>query len=443
MKSIVGVLFTLLLSSSCVRKDSVMISGRLENGDSIVSIGTGDSVYTFLLDENGFFSGNLPLKESIYASFLPNSLDLYLSPGEDLEIYLNAQNISGSLNFSGSLGGINNYLKEQEMAIFFDKDFYTLSESDFVRKIQELIEEKTTLLEAKNFSADFTDLERQRIRYSVGEHMLIYPLYKRQNQDEFYVPGKTFSDFLATFSLDREELFVTRDYRKFLLNYVYFQGGNSYHSGENYSGGIADYILTHFEKPNIRDFLLSETLYRYILKNNGLDGAEHLLEVFRQECKDSKRIHYIEDLILRWEKLRPGQSAPELEVEGKNGEKICLEDFKGSYLYIGVWASWCLPCKKELPYIEWLEKEYKGKNIKFLCISIDPPDRKADWKRALKKGQYGGIQAIVDKKGKLSRDYMIISIPRFLLIDPEGKIISSNAPRPSGPIVSFLNKQKL
>lgn len=443
MKFITGVAVTLLLLSSCARKDSVLVSGRVENGDSIVSIGTGDSIYTFLLDENGFFSGTVPLKKSIYASFLPSSLDLYLSPGEDLEIYLNTQNISGSLNFSGSLGGINNYLKEQEMAIFFDRDFYTLSEKDFVQKMLELIEEKTTLLEAKNFDPDFTNLEKQRIRYSVGEHILIYPLYKQRNQDEFYVPGKDFSMFLHSFSLDRDELFVTRDYRKFLLNYVYFQGGNNYHSGEGYSGGIADYILTHFEKPYVRDFLLSEAIYRYMLENNGLDGAEHLLQVFRKECKDSKRIQYIEDLIARWEKLLAGQPAPAFEVKGEDGRPIRLEDFRGSYLYIGLWASWCVPCKKELPYIELLEKEYKGKNIKFLCISIDPPDRKNEWKRMLKKGEYGGIQAIAGKKGRLGQDYMIISIPRFMLIGPDGRIVSCNAPRPSGPILSFLNKQNL
>lgn len=441
MKYIAGAIIIFLLLSSCTRRNSVLISGRVENGDSTVSVWADDSIYTFQLDENGFFYGKIPLKKSVYASFLPNSLDVYLSPGEDLEINVNILNVSGSLNFSGSLGGINNYLKEQEIAIFFDKDYYTLDEGAFVRKMQELIDEKTHLLEAKNFDAVFTDLEKLRIRYSIGEHVLVYPFYRQKNQEESYTPGKVFRDFITIFSLDNDELFTTRDYRKFLLNYVYFQGGNNYSSGESYSDGIADYILAHFNKPDIRDFLLSEVVYRYMWENNGLEGAEHLLQVFRKECHDSQKVKYVEDIAVRWEKLLAGCSAPDFNVRGIDGKTICLQDFKGTYVYIGVWASWCVPCKAELPYIKLLEKEYKGRNIKFLCISIDTPSREKDWKRVLKKGEYAGIQAISDAQGKFSQDYMIISVPRFILIDPEGKIVSSNAPRPSGPILRFLNNQ--
>lgn len=443
MKIIAGAIIIFLLLSSCARKNAVIVSGRVENGDTIVSVWVDDTIYSFPLDENGFFAGSIPLQKGVYASFLPNSLDLYLSPGEDLEIYVNMLNISGSLNFSGSLGGINNYMKEQEMAVFFNKDYYALEEEDFVKQMQRLIEEKTTLLEAKNFDAVFTDIEKLRIRYSIGERILVYPFYRQQNQVGSYHPGKMFSDFLSTFSLDHDELFVTRDYRKFLLNYVYFQGGNQYDAGENYTSGIADYIFVHFTKPDIRDFLLSEVVYRYMWENNGLEGAGHLLEVFRRECKDSKRIQYIEDIVSRWEKLLVGEPAPDFTLEGGNGKTIRLKDFRGKYLYISVWASWCMPCKKELPYIKLLEKEYEGKNIQFLCVSIDGTDWKSEWERALKKEKYGGMQAIIDKNGKFNQDYMIISVPRFILVDPEGKIVSSNAPRPSGAILHFLNKQQI
>ena len=93
----------------------------MENGDSIVSIWAEDSIYNFPVDENRFFSGKVKMTRSGYATLLHNSLNLYLSPGEDLEIYMDALNFSGSLYFRGSLGGMNNSLKEQEVAVFFDK----------------------------------------------------------------------------------------------------------------------------------------------------------------------------------------------------------------------------------------------------------------------------------------------------------------------------------
>ena len=320
----------------------------MENGDSIVSIWVEDSIYTFPLDENSFFTGKIPLKNNGYATLLHNSLNLYLSPGEDLEIYVNALNFSGSLYFRGSLGGINSYLKEQEVAVFFDKDYYTLGENEFVAKMKELIDEKTKLLVAKNFDQSFTNLEKERIRYSIAERVSFYPIYrKRMFPEENYKPGTVFTDFLSSFSLNNEALFVTRDYRSFLLNYVYLQGSRGNGTGENYSDGIADYILSTVTNPTIKDFLLTEIVYRHIWENNGLNGADYLLSVFRRECTDKSKVAYLNEIVEQWQKIASGQTAPEFTLTDSRGAAVSLKDFKGSYLYITVWATWCVPCKSE------------------------------------------------------------------------------------------------
>ena len=439
MKYLFGTIIILLLSFSCVRKDFVYINGRIENGDSVATVWVDDSVYTFLLDENGFFSGKINLVKSAIDSFGSNNWDIYLRPGEDLTINMNLLNISGSLNFSGSLGGINNYLKEQEMAVYFDKDFYALDEEVFVDKLKTLIDEKTELLKAKNFDKDFTELEMQRIRYSVGERLLVYPIYKQQYSAN-YKPGKFFKAFLETFSLNYHQLFVTKAYRKFLLDYAYSQGGNNYSTGPDYTTGLADYVMANFDRQDVRNFLLKETVDRYIWENNGVDGAEYLLEIFRRECTDPTSRKYIEEVVGHFEKLLPGKQAPDFKVFSPQGKGIHLSDFRGSYLYLSVWASWCRPCKKELPYVGSLLKEYKGRNIRFLSVSIDEASEKRQWVSLLEKNHYGGIQAIVGDKNIFSKDYMIISVPRFILIAPDGSIIDSNAPRPSGDIRTLLNK---
>ena len=151
MKEIIVLILVLVSLFSCSKSDVVQVSGRIENGDSIVSILVDDSIYTLSLDQQGFFSGKIDMVKGGYATMLHNALNLYLSPGEDLEIYVNAKNFSGSLYFRGSLGGINSYLKEQEIAVFFDKDYYALNEEEFVQKMRALIDEKVKLLEAKNF----------------------------------------------------------------------------------------------------------------------------------------------------------------------------------------------------------------------------------------------------------------------------------------------------
>lgn len=435
MKVILTVLLITIVFYSCSRDNSVQISGRMENGDSIVSIWVEDSIYTFPLDENNFFSGTISLEHNGYATLLHNSLNLYLSPGEDLEIYVNALNFSGSLYFRGSLGGINSYLKEQEVAVFFDKDYYALGEEEFVGKMKELIDEKTKLLEAKNFDDSFTSLEKERIRYSVAERVSFYPVYrKRMNPEDNYQPGPVFTDFLSSFSLNNEALFGTKDYRSFLLNYVYLQGSRGNGTGENYSDGIADYILSTVSNPTIKNFLLTEIVFRHIWENNGLSGADYLLSVFRRECTDKNKVAYLNEIIRLWEKIAPGQMAPGFSLTDVKEQTVTLEDFKGYYLYITVWATWCVPCKSELPYLDILRKEYEGRNIKFLTIAIDAPANRQVWIDFLKRNPYGGIHTLVDSEGKFNENYMIISVPRFILIGPDGKIINSNAARPSGPI---------
>lgn len=146
-----------------------------------------------------------------------------------------------------------------------------------------------------------------------------------------------------------------------------------------------------------------------------------------------------------------GTPSPTFEdYENYDGSKTSLSDLKGKYVYIDIWATWCGPCKVEIPSLKALEKEYKGKNIQFVSLSVDDDrthggswDRaRKDWKNMVKNKQLTGIQLLAPKGwlSKFIQDYKIISIPRFLLIDPNGNIVHPNAPRPSNKALkTFLN----
>lgn len=429
-------LFALLTLFACNRQDFVLVSGRIENGDSIVAIWVKDSVYTFPLDENHFFSGKIDLKKAMYASLMPNSVDLFLCPGEDIEIYTNRANMQGALFCKGALGGINTYLKEQEMMTFVNKDDYLLEENEFVEKMENSIEERIQLLRAKNFNKAFTRLEEQRIRFSVGEKAVFYPLYHRQfTADSAFLAGKVLQDFLNSFPVLSEELFVTKAYRKFLVSYVYFQNGFHSNNRRNYPDGLVDYVLEHFRDKEIRNFLLSEMIYRHVWENNGLKGAEYMLDVFRKECSDPEKLESVNEMLRRWERLEFGQKAPAFVLKDRKGKERTLAEYKGRYVYLMVWASWCMPCKKELPYLAELEKKYRGRNLSFLTVSIDGGKEESSWKEVVEQRKYAGLHALRDENNKFRSDYMVISIPRFILLDPAGRILDANAPRPSGRLI--------
>jgi len=130
-----------------------------------------------------------------------------------------------------------------------------------------------------------------------------------------------------------------------------------------------------------------------------------------------------------------GNPSPEFDYENYKGGKTKLSDLKGKYVYIDLWATWCGPCRQEIPYLQKIEEKYHGKNIEFVSISIDNAKDNEKWKNFVASKNLGGVQLFADKDwgSDFVVKYGVTGIPRFILIDPRGNIVSSDAPRPSSP----------
>ena len=126
-------------------------------------------------------------------------------------------------------------------------------------------------------------------------------------------------------------------------------------------------------------------------------------------------------------------AAPSFNYMNYAGGTTKLEDLKGKYVYIDVWATWCGPCRAELPSLKKIEEKYKGKNIQFVSISVDVDKDLEKWKTFVKEKELGGIQLFADKNwlSDFIKSFGINSIPRFILIDPNGKVVNADANRPS------------
>ncbi|MFY0630607.1 MAG: TlpA family protein disulfide reductase [Flavobacteriaceae bacterium] len=145
-------------------------------------------------------------------------------------------------------------------------------------------------------------------------------------------------------------------------------------------------------------------------------------------------VNYHEEKLFLSTVLGKGKESPKfVKYENNAGGTTSLDDLKGKYTYIDVWATWCGPCKVEIPYLKEIEKAYHGKKINFVSLSIDEPRDYDKWKSMIKDKELGGIQLLADKawKSQFVQDYKINGIPRFILIDPKGNIVTADAPRPS------------
>jgi thiol-disulfide isomerase/thioredoxin len=144
--------------------------------------------------------------------------------------------------------------------------------------------------------------------------------------------------------------------------------------------------------------------------------------------------------------LQKGKPSPKFNYPDVNGNTVSLDDLKGKYVYVDVWATWCGPCKKEIPFLKELDAEYDGKDLAIVSLSIDKQENKQKWLTMIKQEELKGIQILADKdwNSEFVTAYNITGIPRFILIDPEGNIFDANAPRPSDPrLKELLSSLKL
>jgi len=144
--------------------------------------------------------------------------------------------------------------------------------------------------------------------------------------------------------------------------------------------------------------------------------------------------------------FKPGTISPKFNYPDVNGNLVSLDDLKGKYVYVDVWATWCAPCKREIPYLKELNMQYKGKDLEIVSLSIDKLDDKEKWLAMVKDENLQGIQLLANQEwnSDFVRDYNIQGIPRFILIDKEGKIVDADAPRPSDPrLIELLNKLEI
>jgi len=125
-------------------------------------------------------------------------------------------------------------------------------------------------------------------------------------------------------------------------------------------------------------------------------------------------------------KVGVGKKAPEIALPNPNGKIIKLSDFKGKYVMIDFWASWCGPCRMENPHVVELYKKYKDKGFTILGVSLD--EDKEKWKNAIMKDGLVWEQ-ISDLKGwasSVNPVYEVQAIPLTYLIDKDGTIIAKN-----------------
>lgn len=215
---------------------------------------------------------------------------------------------------------------------------------------------------------------------------------------------------------------------------------------------VIEFLIEQFNSVEIRQEMIAFYFNAYIV-----DYTNASPEIFEKDIKEIKGVldklenkAFAQQLLADFQKIKytfRGSEVPNITLLDVKGQELKLADlFDGkNYVYIDLWATWCVPCVKEIPYLKEIEEKYKEQNIRFVSISVDAT--KNIWlNNGIKRYDLEGEQYL-DKGAEILKNFNIVAIPRFLFYDPEGNWITMDAPRPSNPaldkmLAPYLNKKE-
>ena len=446
MKNLIILGFAILLiCASCQTKDEisnqVSITGQIENHDQTVLkfqdfMGKGEW-FTEIELQDGTFAINLPIDKSAIKMLTLGSTfkNIFLQPGETLEISFDASNIDSSFSFGGSLA-VENVLLDSIREKIRKVDYnYVYNESlenagkylDSMSSankqyIEELIGDQPLSTDFEEYAKAMAEFNNAGLKIRLGE--------RKEEQPENYY------DFINQLSLENDNYLDITEYRLFLYSYIEMKANKRIQPD---SVKIAEpdalfdeslSVIKEFKNENIRDYALFNAL-NMRLSEKGLVGFESYYTYFKENNKD---LHFAEQLKIVYDEkqlLAPGNPAPPFTLEDVDGNMVSLNDFKGKYVYIDFWQTLCPRSGRELPYLLNLHSDYENENIEFVSISVNEDENV--WRDYVKENKNIGTSLRVPQSwdSKTYKVYQVFGLPTFVLIDTVGKIIDPKAAKPS------------
>jgi thiol-disulfide isomerase/thioredoxin len=189
------------------------------------------------------------------------------------------------------------------------------------------------------------------------------------------------------------------------------------------------------------DAIANDTLKSFFFMDQIAQVEVNNLSEFRETLEPFKSYAKLEPVKTAYQNLYDqfigdtaymGKSVANVSLPDTMRRMVAMKNFEGKVVFIDVWATWCGPCKEQIPYYKELQEEYKNnKDIVFVSISIDKKNDREKWLKMIRKESLGGVQLLDDLGKAFAHPLDITAIPRFLLIDKQGKWVEIRCPRPS------------
>lgn len=421
-----------------------IIQVKAENNELIIKKIIPTELY--LLGANEIITLFVPVEGRTMDVEIVDGKFKFTGEGAKLNEYL--QTLSYDLFYSYNNTFVNSYMPSVLCSKYVDANMEIMTNENYVEKVRSVIDQ--SLMKLKKAKLKNEKLEAVITTFINDTYWnTIVSTYMSIAHSGEKVPQSLLKT-IDGYDFDSPD-FLSKQSRNMILNtYLRVQEdlGRIEYTLNDYIARKAQCI----KNSDVRDYYLLREFER-LVKSKEFIYINELIASGRPLVSEKKREQYEQIAnkinVMTSENRLDGVPAMGFTFENQDGEKVSLSDFRGKYVYIDVWATWCGPCKQEIPKLKALEESMKEHDdIVFVSLSVDRPNAYQEWKSFLKANDMKGI-TIATRVGfndPFIQKYGINAIPRFMLIGPDGTMIANNCWRPSDPrlktyLLSLIEKK--
>ncbi len=375
---------------------------------------------------------------------------IFFGSGDSIYLNLKTDGKSSKVTIAGNRLPENEFIKSgagsNNFQLYFLENFgYEMKPTAFAKELKqhwkkemEKIDEFKTADNLKP-SADFILLQKKlsTLRYISLLDLKFTQWFRVYHPNEKLSFPESIDEIRNMVNNNDSSLMHFSKYRDFIKDYY----EQTYKLGSFSDTAYLAKTCNVLPKGAVRDHLIFNRIKEAIGRTRDSVTREALLTVYIPTLSQVKMQQQLVAQHYLINSLSRGKIAPDFQTTALNKDSFSLKDFNGRYVVVDVWATWCMPCKVQSPNFERLAEFYTNPNLAFVALSID--DNKFNWKNDANEKSPRVLQLIANDKNVFGKAYGIETIPRFLLIGPDGKIINIQMPYPGDPAFEEILKKEV